>query len=114
MSSDAGEMKRQILEALKMQIEDGYNEKSKQELPDNSKEREELQEFMASNGSGKEIKFMNANGEIEGSLPHDNELFAAIVGYQHDPETHNYNRAERRRIIKAAKELEKRKKNGRR
>lgn len=55
----------------------------------------------------KDIKFMDENGDIQAVLPNDSELMNAIVGYQHDPETHIYNRAERRRIIKAAKEIEK-------
>lgn len=52
------------------------------------------------------IKLLNNNGDIQAEIPADNELLEAIVGYSHDPETHNYNRAERRRIIKAAKKLE--------
>jgi hypothetical protein len=56
------------------------------------------------------IKFVDAEGKIEAELPADNELFEMVIGYPHDPETHNYNRAERRRIIRAAKKLEKMKK----
>lgn len=59
------------------------------------------------------IKLLNANGKVEAQIPNHSELLNAIVGYEHDPETHNYNRAERRRIIKAAKELEKKYKRGR-
>lgn len=55
----------------------------------------------------KNIQFLKPNGEVEATIPNDNELLHAIIGYEHDPETHNYNRAERRRIIKAAQELEK-------
>lgn len=62
---------------------------------ENEEQREEL------------IKLLNAHGEVEAQIPNNSELLNAIVGYQHDPQTHNYNRSERRRIIKAAKELEK-------
>lgn len=53
------------------------------------------------------VKFLDANGNVEAEIPAYSDLLNAIVGYEHDPQTHNYNRAERRRIIKAAKELEK-------
>lgn len=52
------------------------------------------------------IKLLDDNGYVQAEIPADNELLDAVVGYNHDPETHNYNRAERRRIIKAAKKLE--------
>lgn len=53
------------------------------------------------------MKMMDQHGNVQAEIPAHSELLNAIVGYQHDPQTHNYNRAERRRIIKAAKELEK-------
>ena len=53
------------------------------------------------------LKFMDEHGEIKAEIPADSELLNAIVGYAHDPQTHVYNRSERRRIIKAAKELDK-------
>lgn len=52
-----------------------------------------------------EIKLIDNEGNE--TAPIRSELLNTIVGYDHDPETHNYNRAERRRIIKAAKKLEK-------
>lgn len=54
---------------------------------------------------GKEYKFIDNEGEE--TIPMESDILNAIVGYNHNPETHNYNRAERRRIIKAAKKLEK-------
>lgn len=77
-----GMTNKKALEVLGMKSENGYN-------------KEET------------LKFMNEHGEIKAEIPADNELLNAIVGYQHDPQTHVYNRAERRRIIKAAKELDK-------
>ncbi|QJT70439.1 hypothetical protein [Microcystis phage MaeS] len=55
------------------------------------------------------IKFMDAKGQETKEAIHY-ELLNKLTGYDHDPATHNYNRAERRRIIKAAKKLEKNKK----
>lgn len=52
------------------------------------------------------FKLTDESGNVQADLPANSELLNAIVGYPHDPRTHNYNRAERRRIIKAAKELE--------
>lgn len=86
---------------------------------ENDMDREKIMGMM-NEGFGKSskpnentIKFMDENGQAQAELPNDNELMNAIVGYEHDPETHVYNRAERRRIIRAAKELErKNRKNG--
>lgn len=52
------------------------------------------------------VKFLDKEGNVEAEIPTHTNLLDAIVGYEHDPQTHIYNRAERRRIIKAAKELE--------
>lgn len=54
-----------------------------------------------------ELKFLDKEGNEQASIPAHSNLLNAIVGYDHDPQTHNYNRSERRRIIKAAKKLEK-------
>lgn len=64
-------------------------------------------EFDESEVREKMIHFLDKNGEVQASIPEHSDLLNAIVGYEHDPRTHNYNRAERRRIIKAAKELDK-------
>jgi len=53
------------------------------------------------------IKFLDENGNLEAKIPNDSDLLNAIVGYEHDPTTHNYNRAERRKIIKYAKKIDK-------
>ena len=51
------------------------------------------------------IKFLDENGNLEAKIPNDSDLLNAIVGYEHDPTTHNYNREERRRIIKYARKI---------
>lgn len=52
-----------------------------------------------------DIKFYDKNGDEQASIPGHSDLLNAIVGYDHDPQTHNYNRAERRKIIQTAKRL---------
>jgi hypothetical protein len=54
-----------------------------------------------------DIKFLDKDGIEQASIPAHSDLLNAIVGYNHDPQTHNYNRSERRRIIKEAKRLDK-------
>ena len=54
-----------------------------------------------------DIKFLDKDGIEQASIPAHSDLLNAIVGYDHDPQTHDYNRAERRRIIKMAKKLDK-------
>lgn len=49
------------------------------------------------------IRFLDADGNLEAEIPNDAELLTAIVGYDHDPATHNYNREERRKIMKFAR-----------
>ena len=63
------------------------------------------EEIKSNRKSETAIKFIDNEGNE--TAPVHSELLNKIVGYDHDPETHNYNRAERRRIIKAAKKLEK-------
>jgi len=56
-----------------------------------------------------DITISENNGGVEEgitfSMPKERDLLNALVGYEHDPLTHNYNRAERRRIIRAAQKL---------
>jgi hypothetical protein len=53
------------------------------------------------------ISFFDKHGNEQAKIPAQSDLLNAIVGYDHDPQTHNYNRSERRRIIKEAKRLDK-------
>lgn len=55
------------------------------------------------------IKFLDKDGNLEAEIPNDSDLLATIVGYDHDPTTHNYNRAERRKIIKYARKIRQKK-----
>lgn len=79
------------------------NGKSERSLAEFVKRMEAEEKRMQSGN----IKLFDKDGVEQASIPAQSDLLNAIVGYDHDPQTHNYNRAERRRIIKAAKELEK-------